>query len=196
MAVKERKMEFRKLIHERRSIRKFTDKPVDRDVLNELLAEALWAPSGMNRQVWKLVALQGESFKQLLRFSDGMAEDMEGPLTAERFNEKMRGLVKGYFRDLGGASTAVVCLSKTADAYLADHANMVSGAALFYNFLLLAHEAGLACCWMTGYALREKEFLRMLGCEGYKLVGVTPVGYPDQTPPVPPRKGDPIVWME
>jgi len=189
-------MEFRKLIHERRSIRKFTDKPVDRALLDELLQEALWAPSGMNRQAWKFVVLQGASFQKLLRFSDGMAEDMEGPLTAGQFNEKMRNFVKGYFRDLGGASTAVACLSKAADAYLADHANMVSGAALIYNFLLLAHEAGLACCWMTGYALREKELMQVFGFEGYKLVGVTPVGYPDQTPPVPPRKGEAIVWME
>ena len=189
-------MEFRKLMHERRSIRKFTDKPVDHNLLNELLNEALWGPSGMNRQAWKFVVLQGESFKKLLRLSGEMAEDMEGPLTAERFNEKMRGFVKGYFRDLGGASTAVACLSKAADAYLADHANMVSGAAIMYNFLLLAQEAGLGCCWMTGYALHEKELMQLLGCEGYKLVGVTPVGYPDQTPPVPPRKGEPIVWME
>ena len=189
-------MEFRKLMRERRSIRKFTDKPVDRKLLDELLHEALWAPSGMNRQAWKLVVLHGESFKKLLQLSGGMAEDMEGPLIAENFNDKMRVFVKGYFRDLGGASTAVVCLSKTADAYLADHGNMVSGAALLYNFLLLAHEAGLACCWMTGYALHEKEFVQMLGCEGYKLVGATPVGYPDQTPPVPPRKDNAIVWME
>ena len=189
-------MEFRSLMRERRSVRKFTDKPVDRDLLEELLKEALWAPSGMNRQAWKFVVLRGEAFKKLARFSDGMAEDMEGPLAAQQFNDKMRAYVKGYFRDLGGASTAVVCLSKAADTYLADHANMVSGAALMYNFLLLAHEAGLACCWMTGYALREKEFMRLLGIEGYKLVGVTPVGYPDQTPPVPPRKHEDIVWME
>ena len=189
-------MEFRKLMHERRSIRKFTDKPVDRSLLDGLLKEALWAPSGMNRQAWKFVVLREESFKKLLRFSGDMAEDMDGPLTAEQFNDKMRAFVKGYFRDLGGASTAVICLSKSAGTYLADHANMVSGAALMYNFLLLAHEAGLACCWMTGYALHEKELMQMLGMEGYKLVGVTPVGYPDQTPPVPPRKGESIVWME
>ena len=189
-------MEFRKLMHERRSVRKFTNKPVDRGLLEELLKEALWAPSGMNRQAWKFVVLQGESFERLRKFSDNMAESMEGPLVAQQFNDKMRSFIKGYFRDLGGASTAVVCLSKAADTYLADHANMVSGAAALYNFLLLAHEAGLACCWMTGYAKDEEDFMKLLGIEGYKVVGVTPVGYADQTPPVPPRKGDPIVWMD
>jgi len=189
-------MEFRKLIHERRSVRKFTDKPVDRDLLDGLLTEALWAPSGMNRQAWKFVVLRGEAFKILLRFSVGMVEDMEGPLIAEQFNDKMRSFVKGYFSNLGGATTAVACLSKAADTYVAEHDNLVSGAAIMYNFLLLAHEAGLACCWMTGHLLHEREFMQLLGIEGYKLIGVTPVGYPDQTPPVPPRKGEAIVWME
>lgn len=189
-------MDFRTLMHERRSVRKFTDKPVDRALLDNLLKEALWAPSGMNRQPWKFVVVRGASLKKLLEFSDGMAEDMEGPLAAQQFNEKMRSFIKSYFRNLGGASTAVVCLSKAAPTYLADHANMVSCAAAMYNFLLLAHEAGLACCWMTGYALREEEFMKFLGVEGYKLVGVTPVGYADQAPPVPPRKHEDIVWME
>lgn len=34
----------------RRSIRKFTDKPVDKDILNELVQAALNAPTGMGRQ--------------------------------------------------------------------------------------------------------------------------------------------------
>ncbi|MDR1685274.1 MAG: nitroreductase family protein [Desulfovibrio sp.] len=188
-------MELEKALRERRSIRKFTDRPVDRDLLERLLKTALWAPSGMNRQPWKFIVLEGDAMQRLLKFSAGMAENMEGPLRAQNFNDKMRAYVKGYFRDLGGARTALVCLAKAADTYLADHANMVSGATALYNFLLLAHEAGLACCWMTGYALVENDLMRLLGIEGYKLVGVTPVGWPDQSPPVPPRKHEDIVWM-
>jgi nitroreductase len=65
-----------------------------------------------------------------------------------------------------------------------------------YNFLLLAHEAGIATCWMTGYALVEDQLMQHLGVEGYKLVGITPVGYANQNPPVPPRKHEDIVWMD
>lgn len=188
-------MELQTAMLERRSIRKFTSQPVDEQTLDGLLKKALWAPSGMNRQPWKFIVLQGESFSRLLQLSAGMAESMEGPLRAQQFNEKMRTFIKGYFRDLGGAGTAVVCLSRAADTYLADHANMVSAAAAFYNFLLLAHEAGLSTCWMTGYANVEEDLMALLGVEGYKLVGVTPVGHADQTPPVPPRKHEDIVWM-
>ena len=150
----------------------------------------------MNRQPWKVIVMRGESREKLVDFSSGMSEEMEGPLQRQGFNEKMKTLIKGYFRDLGGAPAAVVVLSKAADTYLADHGNMVSCAAFLQNFLLLAHEAGLAACWMTGYALQEEKLLNMLGIEGYKLVGVTPVGWPDQTPPVPPRRNDEIIWMK
>ncbi len=189
-------MELKQALHERRSIRKFTSQPVDPALLDTLLKESLWAPSGMNRQPWKFLVLRGQSFEKLVQFSAGLAESMEQPLVAQNFNEKMRSFIMGYFKNLGGAATAVVCLSKAADTYLADHANMVSSAAALYNFLLLAHEAGLATCWMTGYANKEQEFMHFLGIEGYKLVGVTPVGYPDQSPPVPPRKHEDIVWRD
>lgn len=189
-------MELKEALHTRRSIRKFTDRPVPRPLLESLLKEALWSPSGMNRQPWKFVVLQGKAFDDLVALSTGMAGTMEGPLQAQNFNEKMRAFITGFFKNLGGAGTAVVSLSKAAPTELADHANMVSAAAAFYNFLLLAHEAGLATCWMTGYLNVEADLFRLLGIEGYKLVGVTPVGYADQVPPVPPRKHEDIVWME
>lgn len=189
-------MQLQEAIHTRRSIRRFTDQAVPRPLLEGLLKECLWAPSGMNRQPWKFFVVQGDALKTLVDISEGMAGTMEGPLLAQNFDEKMRKFITGFFKNLGGASTAVICLAKGADKHLADHANMVSGAAAFYNFLLLAHEAGLSTCWMTGYLNVEEQLLQFLGAPGYKLVGVTPVGYASQTPPVPPRKNEDIVWME
>ena len=186
-------MELRRAIEERRSIRKFTSKPVERALLEELLKKSLWAPSGMNRQPWKFVVVEGETLNRLLKLSVNLAEHMDTALRV--FNDKMRQFIKGYFRDLGGAKTVVACLSKAEEGYLEDHTNMVSCAAALYNFLLLAHEAGIATCWMTGYDEVEKEFLNILGVSGYKLVGVTPVGYADQSPPIPPRKNEDIVWL-
>jgi nitroreductase len=168
---------------------------VDRALLEELLKTAMWAPSGMNRQPWKFLVLEGGALERFVQFSIRATDSMLEPLRVQGFNEKMQKFIQGYFRDLGGAKTVVVCLSKSSDTYLKDHADMVSCAAAFSNFLLLAHEAGLATCWMTGYVDAEEELMRLLGVSGYKLVGATPVGYADQTPPVPPRKGEDIVWL-
>ncbi|MDR2668746.1 MAG: nitroreductase family protein [Desulfovibrio sp.] len=188
-------MELRKVIMERRSIRKFTPQAVDRTLLESLLKQAFWAPSGMNRQPWKFVVFQGASMRRLLDFSAGIAETLDEAFHAHQFNDKMRNFVKGYFKNLGGASTAVAAFAKQMEDKREEFANLYSAAAMFYNFLLLAHEAGLAACWMTGYLNKEAEFMKMLDIGEYTLVGLTPVGYPDQTPPVPPRKHEDILWL-
>lgn len=44
----------------RKSVRAFTDQPVDLAVVEELLKEAAWAPSGGNLQPWRVWLLAGE----------------------------------------------------------------------------------------------------------------------------------------
>jgi nitroreductase len=46
-------------ITSRQSIRAFTDQPVSREQVEELLRAARWAPSGSNIQPWKVHVLQG-----------------------------------------------------------------------------------------------------------------------------------------
>jgi nitroreductase len=50
-------------VKSRRSVRRFLDKPVDRDILKELLETALRAPSGTNIQPWQLHVLTGDKLK-------------------------------------------------------------------------------------------------------------------------------------
>ena len=72
-----------------------------------------------------------------------------------------------------------------------------STAAALQNFLLLGHEAGLGTCWMTGPSWVEDEILALLDHrKGWRLLALTPGGYPDQTPPVPPRKHEDIIWLD
>ena len=44
-------------LHQRRSIRKFTDQPVDAALLKEIFATAQRAPSGGNLQPWRATVL-------------------------------------------------------------------------------------------------------------------------------------------
>jgi hypothetical protein len=47
---------------------------------------------------------------------------------------------------------------------------------------------------MTGPLHLEKEINRYLRIDDKMLVAVIPVGYPDETPPVPKRKSNRIVF--
>lgn len=60
-------MTLSEIIRERRSIRKYQDKDIPRQVLNELLEDALWAPSGTNRQNWYIYVVKGEKKEKLFK---------------------------------------------------------------------------------------------------------------------------------
>ena len=40
-----------------RSVRRFTDEPVDAQTLNRCLEAATWAPNGANAQLWRFIIL-------------------------------------------------------------------------------------------------------------------------------------------
>lgn len=58
-------MQISHAIRERRSTRAFTDDPVDRRVIADVLDLARWSPSWANTQPWNVYALTGEPLDQL-----------------------------------------------------------------------------------------------------------------------------------
>ncbi|MFE5396162.1 nitroreductase [Streptomyces sp. NPDC056568] len=52
-------MDVYEAVETRRSVRRFTDRPVPREVLRRVLSAAAWAPSGSNLQPWHAFVLSG-----------------------------------------------------------------------------------------------------------------------------------------
>ncbi len=190
-------MELLKAIKERRSIRKFKSDPIDHALLEKIIKEAMWAPSGMNTQPWKFMVIEGEARKKFIEISNKAIGELDKRM-AELFGDNMRSFIRGYFKDMGGAPSLVVVLNRHHDKHVYMHSSYVSAAAAVYNLCLLAHEAGLSTCWMTGQLWVEDELLEYLGManQGWRLSAVIPIGYNGQTvvPPVPPRKDEEIIW--
>jgi nitroreductase len=59
-------MDVMEAIKGRRSIRKYSDKPVSDDVLQTLLEAARWAPSWANTQCWRLIIIRDKETKSRL----------------------------------------------------------------------------------------------------------------------------------
>ena len=55
---------FRKVVESRRSVRKFTDRPIPEDVLNACLDLALLAPNSSNLQPWTFYVVQDAAKKK------------------------------------------------------------------------------------------------------------------------------------
>ncbi|MBW1710634.1 MAG: nitroreductase family protein [Deltaproteobacteria bacterium] len=186
-------MELFDAIKGRRSVRKFKPDPVPKEVLEGILELALWAPSGMNRQESYFIVVQGEKKEELRKIFSDAFNDMK-PTLEKVFAEKPK-IVEGmrvFFETYGGAPVFIF-------AYAGKMPNggwdTNSSAVAVQNLLLAAHEAGLGSTWTDGVLRKEKEINEALGIEDRKLICVLPVGYPDETPRVPPRREDRIEWI-
>ena len=76
---------FYEILNQRRSVRFFSDRPVPREVIENLILAAGTAPSGANKQPWRFVAVQDPALKKEIR--DG-AEAEERAFYYRRANEQ------------------------------------------------------------------------------------------------------------
>ena len=58
-------MDFTHFAKSRKSARGFLDKPVPKQVVDDILATAKWAPSSYNTQTWKVHAVTGETLDRI-----------------------------------------------------------------------------------------------------------------------------------
>lgn len=58
---------FYETLRQRRSVRLFSDRPVPREVIEDLIRAAGTAPSGANKQPWRFVAIQDPALKKEIR---------------------------------------------------------------------------------------------------------------------------------
>ncbi len=58
---------FYELLSKRRSVRMFSDRPVSRETIQNIILAAGTAPSGSNQQPWRFVAVQDPSVKKEIR---------------------------------------------------------------------------------------------------------------------------------
>ena len=186
-------MELTDAIMARRSVRRYQDKAVPRELLEELLTVACWAPSAENTQPWYFVALTRP--EELQKMTDTMEQVSESlrPFLEKRFPRHPRivGETTGFLRRLGGAPVCILAFLQEEYEFARD--SMVeSVAAAIQNLLLAAHEKGLGACWVNaatelgyGDALRQ-QFAPDKG----ELVSIVTLGYPERNGRAPARKPD------
>lgn len=179
-----------------RSIRRIKDTPIDSDTLQRICQSAIWAPSGGNRQPWRLIIVQDPQLKQKL--SDLYVTEWDhyvdfnlkklGPQPPEVL-EKVRaqfGTGTQLAHNLAQIPAVAIFVHDPAALYVTD-ANLgrhpvVGGASLYpavQNFLLAARAEGLGGVLTTLICSREKELRELLKFpEGWGVHAMVPFGYP------------------
>ena len=162
-------MDIFQVIKDRRSIRKYTDRPVEREKIEQVLEAARLAPSWKNRQCWRFLVLQDGAKKQAIL--DAFPDDNPGK---KAIAHAPAVIVVCADPDESGVENGI-------EYYVADTA------IAFTHLCLAAHAIGLGTCWMGWYD--EAVVKNALGITGgFRVVGITPIGYPDQEPKPRPRK--------
>jgi nitroreductase len=151
-------------IYTRRSVRDFTDVPVEREKIQEILKAGSWAPSGLNNQPWRFVVVRNSAKRaELARLTH-------------------------YSRILEQAPVAVAVFVDRSAMYNDTKDHQAVGACL-QNMLLAAHALGLGAVWL-GEILKNAEAVResLKLSENLALMAVLAVGYPARTDQVSSRK--------
>jgi len=151
-------------IRTRRSVRKFSGRPIEEEKLNLVLEAARLAPSSTNGQNWHFIVVRDkEKLQKLMEAADGQPFVGEAPCAIVVCGTKRR------IMDCGQPTDTVDC----------------SIAASF--MLLAAHAQGLSTCWLGHfYADKVKKVLRIP--EDVSVVTFFPIGYAAEEPEARPRK--------
>jgi coenzyme F420-0:L-glutamate ligase / coenzyme F420-1:gamma-L-glutamate ligase len=144
------------LLRGRRSVRRYTDREVPREVIRAVLESARWAPSPHNSQPWRFAVLRSPAARE--RLAQALGERWRADLAADGLpGEQIDKLIGRSRERIGGAPVAIVIGLTWADLdtypderrQAAEHlmaAHSLGAAA--QNVMLTAHVHGLASCWM------------------------------------------------
>lgn len=163
------------MIYERRSIRAYADRPVERGVLEKVLSAALMAPSWKNTQTAGYVVVESEEMKRkvlaaLPAFNAKNAESAPVIVVLTTITGRA-----GFERD-GSFSTTKGDRWQTFDAGIACQ-----------TLCLAAKTQGLGTCIMGLFD--EDQLREVLGLPEDQIVSaVVPMGYPAVDPAAPKRK--------
>jgi nitroreductase len=193
-----------RLMASRRSCRHFTDRPVERALLEDLVKIGITAPSGTNSQSWTFTILPRR--KAVQAFAERVAYFFERlNATAEKTLLRMflrligkgelDAYYRGYYRKVKeaieewhasgkdplfhGSTAAILVGSKPGASCPAEDALLAT-----QNILLAAHSMGLGSC-LIGYAVaamkRDPSIRQSVGIPSDEEIhSVIALGYPDE----------------
>ncbi len=178
------------VIKRRRSWRTFEAKPVPRKLVETIIDAGNEAPSGMNSQPWRFVAVEGEAMRKRLfdaaypKWRRVYEDLMKNPASAEEAAKYGRMEDPVYYR----APVVVFVIGKGA----------VNCALCCENMMLAAESLGLGSCYVYfgSLIMDDPEIVKALELgEKDEVYGPILLGYPKGEAEVPPKKPARVKWV-
>jgi nitroreductase len=169
-----------------RAIRRYTDAPVDDDVVMRCLEAATWAPSGGNQQPWRFVVLQSAELRTII--AEGARQSWEimkgfyGIDVPDPHDTSPRSrTLRAMHHSMTNAESVPVCIIFCVDPQRGA-SDLEQGASIYpamQNFLLAARAQGLGAATALWHRMVEPELRAALGMpERWWIAATMTAGWP------------------
>lgn len=192
----------------RRSVRQFSNEPIDRAVLVRLIEAATTAPSSTNRQPWRFSVVTRASLRRAIvdavrSRTDAIKAIIQKSHHADAFGsygdfffeplETAAAVVIPQYREHpDGVAHLIASGGGDPGAFITPasmQAELCGVSAAVMTLLLQARAEGLGACWMAGPTVARDEIHSLLGIHApYRMVGAIALGHPAAPPPPSPGR--------
>ena len=137
----------------RRSVRLYNSKPIEIEIINQIIESAIWAPSGKNGQPWKFkIVTEQNIIEEIAKLSVNSRWLKTAPCLIIVYLDKVCSY--HYIKDVQSCGAAI------------------------QNMLLTAHEMGIASCWIGSLLEKADDINKLLEVDGsLELMSVVSLGY-------------------
>jgi nitroreductase len=156
-------MDVFEAIKNRRSIRRFEDRPVPDDVIETIIEAGQWAPSASNRQQWKFIVIDSQEVK-----------------------DRILKETAAYFLGKSPLLILVVYSNQTDNFEYKDH--LLSAAMAIQNMQLAAHALGIGACCVNNLPIKSRLRTILDIPRSFDPVALLCMGYPKAFPKPLKRK--------
>jgi len=197
-------------IKNRRSIRFYKPDHVPDEAIEEIIEAARWAPSAHNFQPTEFIVVRDDDTRKYFsEIAQGAAKKTYGDLTPEQAKQALLSLpdhiqedgrvlqhISGeFYKYIYTAPVVlVVCVDRRSPYYEAD------GWMAVQNLMVAAKAIGLGSIATVRGVVNPKDNdkvrERMGVPDGYEVLGIVLVGYPDEEPEVPKRDLEELIHYE
>jgi nitroreductase len=179
-----------------RAVRRLKPDPIPDDVLRRVLEAATWAPTGANRQPWRIVVVKdperkrrlGELYAERWNFASKIyrATLTDLPPEVRQSQERMLAAADHLGAHFGESPViAIFCFNPkelaVTDANL-ERVSVVGGGSIYTaveNLLLACRAEGLGCVLTTILCIVEAQVKQILSIpDPWGTAAAVPIGYP------------------
>ena len=183
------------IIYNRRSIRKFLNKSIPKDIIEEIIKAGIVAPSAKNRQPWKYLIYSGENKNKLLQqMENGIIKEEREPF----FKNSLNGIPDAKYTLSVMKKAPVIIMvvntngedpfrNKTPDDRFIEICDILSIGASIENMLLKATELGIGSLWIANTFYAYNELAKFMNTNN-EIISAIALGYPEEKPNARPRK--------